>query len=147
MSKHRKLIDRESTISGLITDAFSELTTLGEEMREAFDNTPESLQSAGVGERRGEAADALENLNEPEVPEIVAEIVVKWQEPPPKRRMSRSDRRSDATCMLEQAIDAVENWLNENDTHDQHGEVEAFRDELESQKDEADSVEFPGMYG
>ena len=73
MSK-AKLKERQLTIADAISEAYGELQTIGEEMREAFDNTPESLQSGGVGEARGEAADALENISELDVPEALQDI-------------------------------------------------------------------------
>jgi hypothetical protein len=146
--------ERELSIGDAVSEAFGELQTLGEEMREAFDNTPESLQQSGVGERRGEAADALENLTEPSVPKSLEPLVVKWQvrilSPSAERRKTRSDRRYEAVetlnvvkDFLDEIKDADKNLFSD----DEKEEAETLRDEIENLVDEAESVEFPGMRG
>jgi hypothetical protein len=48
-----------TTVEDLVEGAYAEIESLGEEMREAYENMPESLQQADIGQRRGEAADNL----------------------------------------------------------------------------------------
>lgn len=139
----RQMIERKLTIADAVSEAFGTLQGLGEEMREAFDNTPESLQQSGVGEARGEAADALENLSEPDVSEALGKLEFTFSEWPLKPRASRSDQRGQAVNVL----DCVIQFLNElGDSDDDEGLVDLVA-ELENLKDEAEAVEFPGMYG
>jgi hypothetical protein len=111
-SKTPTYISHESTVDGAVSDAFGELTTLGEEMRESFDNTPENFQTSGVGEARGEAADALENLSEPSVPSELADYAVSWStralSPSQMRKQSRASRRDDAVATLQAVVDRLE---------------------------------------
>lgn len=152
MPKQRQYKERKLALPDAVSEAFGEITSLAEEMREAFDNTPESLQQSGAGEARGEAADALENISEVEVPELLAKFEVTLTEPvlTPKQMMSksRSARLGDATDILDMVISHL-NELAEDKT--QTGEVmEAAGDlasELEDAKNEAENVSFPGMYG
>jgi len=165
---------REMSMSDAVSDAFSALESLGEEMRESYDNTPENFQQSGVGEARGEAADALENLSEPSVPSELEEIKVSWSVPvlsPSKaRKQSRSDRRYDATATLQAVISALEDIRDYDQPENENEEGEAlkegdagyekpeydeatveaardFIDEVQNLIDEAEAVEFPGMYG
>jgi len=142
-----KYLAREMSMSEAVSEAMSELQTLAEEMREAFDNTPESLQGGGVGEARGEAADNLENLSEPDVPTSLEAIKVAWSvrelSPSKLRKQSRSDRRNDAleTAKLEEIKD------DEASSEELAGDAETLRDEIENLMSDAENVEFPGMYG
>jgi hypothetical protein len=151
-----KTRERELTLEDAISEAFGELTTLGEEMREAFDNTPESLQSSGVGERRGEAADALENLQEPDVPEELKGDAFKmnWQvhvlSPSAERRKSRAMRRDEAVETLQNVV----GYLNDDIEANEEKYSEAIReaasslaDDVENLINEAEEIEFPGMRG
>ncbi|HEX2557439.1 MAG TPA: hypothetical protein VHK86_03880, partial [Nitrososphaera sp.] len=132
-------------------EAYGELQTLGEEMREAYDNTPESLQNSGVGEARGEAADNLENISEPNVPEELMgdKFTFKFNSST-KKKTSRSDRRYEAVETL-QAVSAFLGDIEENrDGKYSKEEVQAASDfvqDIDQMVDEAEAVDFPGMYG
>lgn len=147
--KEPEIIKHESTIGGIVADAMSELECLGEEMREAFDNTPESLQNGGVGEARGQAADDLEGLSEPNVPKCLEELKVEWTERKGgKRRASRASRRDDAVSMLNRAVDRLNEYeADEANSEDDRSEAEQLRDEIENLISEAENVYFPGMFG
>ena len=72
MAAKREPVAISTTVGDAISTAFGIIEDLATEMRDAYDNTPESLQSSGVGEARGEAADALEGISEvDDVPEQV----------------------------------------------------------------------------
>lgn len=64
-------------------------------------------------------------------------------------RISRPSRRDEATGMLQGAVDAMREWLEDekNAEHEDRGEVESLADELENTISEAESIDFPGMYG
>lgn len=149
-----KTQDLEMTIEDAVSEAFGELQSLGEEMRDAYDNTPESLQNDGVGAARGEAADALENINEPDVPtELQGDnFKVKWTvkilSPSAQRRQSRSDRRYEAVETLNQVVQYLgEIQDDEKMSDDVKDAATILIDEIQTVIDEAEAVEFPGMYG
>lgn len=140
-------VHESSSVADAVSEAWSIVEELASEMREAYDNTPESLQQSGVGEARGEAADALENLSEPEVPDAVSELRATFFRPKLPKRASRAQRLADGLIAAETAVGVVEEWLSENEGHEDYDEVESFRDELQDFVDEANNVSFPGMYG
>lgn len=149
-----KFQDRELTIADAVSEAMGEIQSLAEEMRDAFDNTPESLQNDGVGAARGEAADNLENISEPDVPdELQGEAFkVKWQvrilSPSAQRRKSRSSRRDEAIETLNQVVHTLEEIQDDEKLSDEvKNAATSFIDEVQSVIDEAEAVEFPGMYG
>lgn len=143
----------EFSLPDAVSEAFGEITALAEEMREAFDNTPDSLQQSGVGEARGQAADDLENISEVEVPGEADKglHLLRVQVPRTRygsRNPSRAARRDDACATLQACMDMLDTHIEkmpvgEVDTD----EAQSFRDELDSAKDEAEQVNFPGMYG
>src|SRR5215470_3705589 len=110
----------ELTIGDAVSTGFSMLEELGGEMREVFDNMPESLQTSPVGEARNEAADALENISEPTVPDNLTELKFQYLEFRHKRYVSRSARRDEAVSYLEQ--------------------VKSFLEELDSSSEDADKA-------
>ena len=138
----RKLIKIETTVADAVSTAFGVITELAEEMRDAFDNTPKSLQQSGVGEARGEAADTLESISEPDVPEDMADIKIEFETLPLMARASRAQRLSDGLHYAYLAIEAAEaaEGLDED-------EVSTFTTEVQDMIDEAEGVEFPGMFG
>lgn len=149
-----KLRERELTIEDAVSEACGELSSLAEEMRDAFDNTPESLQSSGVGEARGEAADALENISEPDLPEELAgdKFKVKWsvRQLTPKQQMkqSRSARRDDAVATLGAVVNVLEEIKDdEQQSEDMIDIAASYISDLEGVIGEAEDVNFPGMYG
>ena len=155
-----KLIETKTTIGDAASSAFSMIEELAEEMREAFDNTPESLQSSAVGEARGEAADTLEGISEVDVPEFLADIAVVYSTPKyGKRGPSRRQRRDEAVTMLDACTSVLEQEIPEaklleiiQEHKDQslaslREAIEELASELTNAKDEADGVEFPGMFG
>lgn len=130
-------------LADAVSEAWGALEGLGEEMREAHDNTPEALQSSPVGEARGEAADNLEGLSEPVVPDSLAEREVEVSRvrrtPKQAARLSRPARRDDAVMVIAAVIDHLDKVEGE--------EAEALRDELDSLQSDAEDVDFPGMFG
>jgi hypothetical protein len=145
-----KFIERKETLAEAVSWAFTDLTGLGDEMREAFDNTPESLQQSGVGMAREEAASTLECLSQPDVPAELAEVQVMWSEVSraPSRHVSRAMRRDDAIAILDACVSVLsETADNESNPQDLRNAASCLRDEIEGAKEEAEYVEFPGMYG
>jgi hypothetical protein len=132
-------VTRRITVDDAVSGAWAVLEELAGEMREAFDNTPENLQQSAVGQAREEAADALENLSQPSVPDGLGDREFEYTYLPLKARASRSERCCDAVAMLQAVVDELE---------DDDGEAATgLRDELDELISEAEAVEFPGMYG
>lgn len=152
MSKSYRYEPRSGTVSA-VEDAYSEIESLGEEMRAAVDNmSGTNLESTSKYETTSEAADALEGITQPSVPEAVAELAINYSEAVNRRKnrgTSRAVRLSNASGVLEAAKEACENWLADsaNAEHDDRGDVEEFVNDLDSMISDCESVEFPGMYG
>ena len=131
----RKPRTTQVTLGELVSGACSELACLGEELRSWYDSMPENLQGADKGNTLEESAGTLEGLDEPDVPGDSEGLSVTVQT---RKATSRSARRDSACEGLRAAAEAVE---------EQIGELQTFHDDLESMADDAEGVEFPGMYG
>ena len=138
-----KFEEKEMELSVVVAEACGALTDLADEMQEAYDNTPEGLQGAAIGEARQEAADALQGLDQPSVHESIEAIKIKVhvpvRSPSAQSRLSRSDRRDDAISMLQSALDTLIEMPEPRYAH-----VDALMEELEQLIGEAEAVEFPG---
>jgi len=153
----KKYTERKMSLEEAVSTAFAEIESLGEEMREAYDNTPESLQQSGVGELRGAAADALEYINEVDVPDDLKDtettkFEVSWNEPARTAKqvmkLSRSSRMGDACMLLDACIEFLDGIIeDEQKPQELRDSAEGLRGELDNAKSEAEAVEFPGMFG
>ena len=89
------------TVLKWVEEAFSIIEELGSDLRDAFENTPESLQESDVGMARDEAATFWKSLpmknGYPRDFERKKVFV-----PPPKRLKSRRDQANEAADILEQ---------------------------------------------
>lgn len=166
MTKTAKIVKSRFPVSGSLADAvsafYSVAQELRDEMQEAFDNTPESLQGSAVGEARQAAADALDSFVdfEPDIPEGANELTCSWTENR-LRKASRRDRLEGGISAANAAISALEEKISQidDDTAVTEGEeeheaaeelksaLEELKTQLENDVEEAGSVEFPGMYG
>ena len=138
------------TVEAAVSAAFGELESLAEEMRSWYDNMPESFQNAERGERVGEAADTLEQIQAPELPKLLEERdIVEVSMYPVRKRASRADRRDWAVGLLDQAASMIRTLAEELEKEEgtEDDTLEGIADEIESAKDEAEQVEFPSMYG
>jgi len=150
----RKFKSVKATIADAISFAHGELQSLAEEVREVVDNasgTPrEHTQRI---QTLDETASQLEGIDEPSVGDELGKLEVEYHEALPRSRrkgLSRADRRDNATG----ALDSVIQLLNEqkDDFEEKHPDADAsyydsLIDDLERMKDDAEAVEFPGMYG
>jgi hypothetical protein len=148
-----------TTVESLVDDGYSAIEELRDEMQECYDNMPESLQGGDIGQRRQEAADALDNIagNRPDVPEQVAGETLVFL--PALDQESRAKRAANAADMLSSAAGAIREWIDaepekkegESVTEDEPESREDIANEcadtLENDAEELSSVEFPGMYG
>lgn len=134
---------------GLIVDAYIIIQELADEMQEAYDNMPESLQQGDVGQRREEAANILSDLacNEPDQPTILEKITTVFL--PHLDTSSRAKRASDAVDMLTSAALAIREYTEEAKPGkgDEADSLDDVADHIENDASELENVEFPGMYG
>lgn len=146
-SYKRQLV--ETDIAGAV-GSISDLMDLGAEAREIVDNAPEGLNQTERIQTFEETASNLEYLDEPDVPEFLSELPVKYTIMVSKRRgESRAVRCNNATTALDAAIDVVEEFIESctEEQSEQRDEAETFRDALREIVDTAESCEFPGMFG
>ena len=142
---------RQTTIVNAINEALNVFQELGEEMREAFDNTPENLQQSAAGEAREAAADALESISEPSFPkELEEEQVILMERVRTEKQMirrTRPERRDDAINTLDRCIEALQDIAdNESASATARSEAGSLADELEDIKSNAEAVEFPSRF-
>lgn len=146
MGRSIKMIEVNSTVADAVSAAFSDLQSLGEEIREVVDNASEGLSQTQRIQTLDETAGTLENLgDEPDVPESLKDVKVKYHEAQSTRKgrgLSRSNRCSNACAMLR----AVEEALSESD-YDDNDDAQELLQTCTNAADEAEGCEFPGMYG
>ena len=115
MSRSYKYVPQSSTVSA-VSDAFSELTTLGEECREIVDNAPEGLNQTQRIQTLDETASELENLSEPDIPGDAGDLPISYSEAvPARKRMNtgRAVRRDNAVAILSRAVSALEDRIEQ----------------------------------
>lgn len=138
----------ECCLGDAASEAFGELQSLAEEMGSWRDGLEEKFSHTEKYERVSSAADALEQLSEPEVPEELTDIKVEFVRLPQRRRgYSRADRCGQAVYVLDTCVQALQEYVDDDKNKDKVDEAQNLIDELERLKDEAEGVEFPGMYG
>ncbi len=143
---------QEVTIADAVSNAYSELIELGEEMRSWADGMEEKFSGTEKYGVIDETASTLESLDEPTAPEWAQKTSIKYTELPVRKRgYSRSVRLGQACSILDTCISACDEYVTETsdnvDLKDTHDAVEEYRNELEQLKDNAEGCEFPGMYG
>lgn len=155
-----KNVTTETNVSA-VEDAFANLEELGSECREIVDNAEGGLAETARIQTFGETADALEGLNAPEIPDCVAGLtmtVTTQQSSRKGRGESRAVRCANEVAVLSAARDAVDEWINTRtgEIEDDGGSVDDDEDvqaavefvgELENAISDAESCEFPGMFG
>lgn len=147
MATKKEPIKTETSISAAVNTTFSGIEEIGGEMREWFDNMPENLQGGSKGDEVSEAADTLENISEPDVPACIADREFTVITYPLKKRASRSDRLDDYLDYARQAVDDMQQALDEpHFSEEEKQEIETCIEETQSMIDEAEGVCFPGMY-
>lgn len=141
---------RTIPVTEAMSEAFGEISSLAEEMREWHDNMEANFSHTQKYEDVGTAADTLENAQEPsDNYDALKEITVTIQDPrPTSRGLSRAARLADAVNLLQQCVQILE------DTKDDDTKTQAVRDgaetlhgEIESVISDIEYVDFPGMYG
>lgn len=168
---------RTSTVASAVADAVSDLTSLGEECREIVDNASEGLSQTQRIQTLDETASALEDAQEPDIPEPLSDIPVTYVEMVQKRKgrgSSRATRRDNAVAMLDAAVEALQGFgdameeakgavaggtatpdqqrmvgavVEAADNEEDGPDIEGLIGEIEEIKNNVEGVDFPGMYG
>jgi hypothetical protein len=135
------------TVETLVCDGYDVAEELGNELREAFDNMPESLQASDLGSRREEAADQCEEVanNRPDIPKHVESLTCLFL--PPQKVSSRAQRASEAAEKLQTAALAVQEYIDGLEDDADRLDFEDFVNQLEDDASTLVEVDFPGMYG
>ncbi len=141
-TKPERFTPRTGTVEEFISSGVEEIQEVGNELREAFDNAPESLQQTDVNQRRDAAASEIENISEPSVnSSILGELACTTQIDNGKTyrgRMSQSRmcRVNNGAAMLRAAAEAINEWLGN------HTEIdEADQDNPDSLRERADALD------
>ena len=122
--KPERFTQRKGTVESFVSDGFAEIQSVGEELREAYENAPDNLKQSDVNTRRDEAASTIENLSEPSVDNsVLGELDCATQIDNGKMyrgRMSQSRtcRVSNGSARIQAAIDAINAWVDENEPLD-----------------------------
>jgi hypothetical protein len=163
-----KTTERELTVEEAYAEFHGEIETLGEEMRAWYDNMPEGPQNGQKGSAVDEAAEALEGIEERDIPEALKPLKFKFSVMS-GRGNSRAKRRDDAVQVLDALIQFLEEIDEETEKKQSarsatvqalnlpelgtpectalHDAAAELHSELEEDKDTADGVEFPGQFG
>ena len=140
---------RKMSIADAVSEAFDEISSLAEEMRSWADNMEEKFSSTEKYSQVSEAADTLENAQEPnDYPAFAQSQQIEFSDLPSRKRgYSRSDRCGQACYILQACADELDERIEELGDGDESVTLSEFRDELTNVKDEVEGVEFPGMFG
>lgn len=128
------------TVGEAISNALSDLESLGEELRTWVENM-ESGGFSGTSKQDTleETASALENVEAPEIPTALEGIPVVYL--PRLEADSRSARCSEAVGLLRKVIEELEAVVEDNP------DAASLASALEDICSELDGLEFPGMFG
>jgi len=141
----------KSTVADAVGEAWAELESLKDEFREMHDNCNEGLQQTQKMQTVDETASTLENMSEPEVPDWLCptEVTIqRWANARKGRGLSRADRCGQACDIIDSVVTELESEAKVDGVdQDKKEAVEALRDALEEIRNEAEGLEFPGMYG
>lgn len=167
----------QSTVADAVSNAFSEIDSIREELQSWYDNLHENFQNGEKGQALQDAVSNLESCSEPTIPSCIEGLGADYTEY--HGRIGRPRRRDTCVNMLDAAISAANERvdrlneleyseddklivdgepvtetdnpddlpLTEADRETQVGEIEDFVSECENAKSEWENVEFPGMYG
>lgn len=147
-----KIEQRTTTVGAAISDAWSALQGLRDEMSETADNMEDALSGTPKYDAVCEARDGLDGVdNEPDVHDSVSDLPVTYGESVNRRKgrsPSRNVQRDNATAMLGAAKDAIDAHAEDLPADaEEKDDLESLSESVQEMIDAADGVEFPGMYG
>jgi hypothetical protein len=134
----------ENTISDGFSEAYYEISVLADEMREAFENTPEQFKE-NSGKEREAAADILEAVFSPSIPSEISgnQHWIQWMEmrPGKDRKMFRPARRDNALRCLKAGLSYATKFADGNP------KIVQFVELLKIDIHNLETIHFPGMAG
>lgn len=137
------------TVGSFVEDALSQLEELAGEMREWADTLEENFSHTEKYTLVEQAAGELEAIEEFDVTEDFADMVVQAVQDQ-RVRPSRQRRCDNAVVLLEAAlavVEAVEKTERYCDDQDYRHEYDCLWDSIREAIDTATGVEFPGAFG
>lgn len=148
MASSYKIIDCKGLLSEALS-SLSDLEALRDEMREWADNM--SSNNMGHLDKYQEVEDCANGLDGVDnvdltLPAGVEDVEITWHEARNRRKgrgESRAIRRDNAVAALQAAKEHIEDAHEEGKRTD---EVNQFLSDLQDLIDEAEGVDFPGMY-
>jgi Rad3-related DNA helicase len=138
-----------SSLQGAVEDGYARLEELRDECQEIVDNASDSLRETQRIQTLEETANQLSGADDmPEVPEALDGVVVCYTEDRRKNKShSRATRCAEAVSLLYYAKEASEEWLADNAEHESTDDVQNMIDSIDEMISNAESCEFPGMFG
>ena len=161
MAKY-KLITEKGKVEDLIEGAVSEFSSLRDEIEEWKGNMEgTALENTDKYSRLEEACEILEgivdkgeSLEIDSLPEALRETEVSYSQSivrSKRQHASRATRAENALNMLRAVVSEVEDLLKKGEgeeiSEEDIGSIQSFKSDLEEVISDAESVEFPGMFG
>lgn len=129
--------------------AFSQIEELAGEIRETVDNASEAMSATQRIQTLSDTADTLENWTDrPEIPKVIEDLLITYQEYEQKDLGSRAKRRDAACEIISGTVQGLHEWLETHDEFketDHYSDVDNLADQLDGAKGEWEYVEFPGF--
>jgi hypothetical protein len=152
--RHPKPAPREIDVISAIEEAYVEVESLAQEMRDWADSMEDKLSGTQKYGEVNDAADTLENVTNPVQAsgpgdeahyDFLKKVKITIQDPTPRARgFSRSARCGQATDLLEQVLTTLENF---DGTENEKEKADELHREIDDHISELQGVSFPGMYG
>lgn len=147
-----KVQPREVTVLDAVTDAWSEIESLAQEMADWASGMEDKLSHTDKYTAVTECQETLEGGSEPSEPDAdaVKELKLTITDMQPRARpYSRADRLAHAVYLLDQASDRLDQFSSSDDpdtNEDDVGEADTYKQEIDELKEQVEGAEFPGMY-
>lgn len=141
-----KYTEVKCTVADAISNGFTDLSDLADEMSEWRDNMEEKLSNTSKYQEVSDCVDQLDNCRDDptsDLPEALSSLPVTYSVGS-KRKEPRWLRRDNAVAAIQAAKDALEEFETEDSDLKESAEDAASK--LENAIGEAEAAEFPGMY-
>jgi hypothetical protein len=145
----RKYEEIKSTIADAVSSAIGELTALAEEVREVVDNASGGLENTPRIQTLDETATALEEIEDIEIDERIGKLEISYNQEKSNRKgrgLSRASRRDNAVQIFDAVLEKL-GELEPQESNDNEPDYTSLINDLEVIKENAEGVEFPGMFG
>lgn len=133
--------------STLLTGAFEQVESLRDELQEWYDNLPEGFQNSSKGDNLMEQINGLENIDTPEIPDVLSEMNIVCYH---YYNGSRSSRLNNVIHVMNTVKDHLENYIeslnDEEETEEIKDKIEELISSIEDAISNAECIEFPGMF-